>query len=60
VVGLGGKNNNNFYDAFYNFDGESWIRSTASTFGDYLDVWAPSGSVIYVVGTGTAVYRGTK
>jgi hypothetical protein len=60
VVGLGGRHQNNFQDAFFNYGADGWIRSSASTFGSYTDVWAPSGSTVYVSSASTLVYRGTK
>ena len=60
TVGIGGRHNNQRYDAFFNFDGTVWTRSEASTFGEYTDVWAPSGTTVYVIGVGPLVYRGIK
>jgi hypothetical protein len=60
VVGLGGRHQNNFYDAFFNYGDDGWLRSVASNFGTYTDVWAPSGSTVYVSSASVLVYRGTK
>ena len=60
VVGLGGRHNGQFRDAFVHFDGEAWTPSSTGGFASLVDVWAPSGSTAFAIGTGAFVNRGTE